>query len=124
MLLFIDTTDVQGATTTLARETNKVVLQCTFAIGSDAQGCMIVLMGEVGNVTKILKRSNADEQVDETLIIPRPLHCYTGLFAYDIESDGTIGTLGVPGEITIDVDTSEPCNTSTTVGLHPSTGNH
>ena len=65
-----------------------------------AQGCVVVFVSENGNETKILKRANSTNSavISDNIKIVRPLHCYTGVFGYDIESDGTVGTLAVPGE--------------------------
>ena len=76
----------------------------------------------LGNVTRILTRSTINSDVVEEYVnTTHPLPCYTGVFGYDIESDGTIGTLAVPGEIMTDGISLEPC-VPPTVGLNPTQG--
>ena len=96
----VDTTDVQNVTavpTESANDVNTLLVQCYFVNGSTAKGCMVVLVGELGNVNNImnLTRDNPYRTVNTSL----PLSCYTGVFGYDIESDGSVGTLAVPGVI-------------------------
>ena len=71
------------------------VVQCYFITGSNAQGCMVVLVGEFDNITANL--SNLEEKSSKVLTISHPLSCYREIFAFDIESDGSVGTLAVPG---------------------------
>lgn len=64
--------------------------------GSEAKGCMVVLLGESENTTVTLMRNISDT---EKMIVHRlayPLSCYDRVLAYDIESDGSTGTLAVP----------------------------
>ena len=92
------------------RDTNKIMLQCNFAIGSDARGCMVVIVSEFGNTTKNLTRSNISKHITQTFNNSQALNCFTALFGYDIESDGSIGTLAVPGEIMRNFSTiAAPC---------------
>ena len=95
---FVDTTDVQNVTAVpikSANDVNTVMIQCYFVNGSTAEGCMVVLVGELGNTTENLTRENPYRTINTSL----PLSCYTGVFGYDIESDGSVGTLPVPGVI-------------------------
>ena len=71
---------------------NAFVVQCVFITGSNAQGCMVVLVGELENIT-----ANLEQNGSKVLNVSHPLSCYHEIFAFDIESDGSVGTLAVPG---------------------------
>ena len=60
---------------------------------------MVVLVSESDNMTRNLTKLNSDTIAVETLNTTIPLYCYTELFGYDIEANGSLGTLAVPGEI-------------------------
>ena len=67
---------------------------CDFIPDSDAQGCMVVLLGESENTTVNLTRD------DKCTIIILPLTTFLNdAFGFDIESDGSVGTLAIPGTI-------------------------
>ena len=73
----------------------KISVQCDFIPGSDAQGCMVVLVGESDNTTVNLTRSG-------TLLTAcaENMHIVSSLievFGYDIEFDGSVGIQQVPG---------------------------
>ena len=108
-----DTTDVQLVTAAVYDEVNNViVVQCNFVPGSDAQGCMVILIGEFGNITLNLTR----EGVCTTLMINQalPLSCYRDIIAFDIESDKSVGTLAVSGVIVRSI-TNDLCSSTTTI---------
>ena len=97
--MYADTTDVQNIT--VAENDNgsvpgMVLVQCDFIPGSDAQGCMVVLVGESDNTTVNLTRSG-------TLLTACTIQCLpitttiVNVFGYDIEFDGSVGTQQVPG---------------------------
>ena len=71
------------------------VVQCDFISGSNAQGCMVVLVGEVNNITVNVTRNNPCT----TLTVNVTKNCYDKVFGFDIESDGSVGTLAVPSVI-------------------------
>ena len=100
------TTDVQNVTATLIETMNGFVVQCDFITGSNAQGCLVVLVGEFDNVTanlSILKQN-----------ISYSLSCYHVIYAFDIESDGSVGTLAVPGVIVLRNSETSSCLSATT----------
>ena len=85
-------------------------IQCSFLSGSDAHGCVYVLIGGEGvrNVTGIIERESAEGVTLENLF-----GCYTELQAYDWEADNTTGTtpIRIPIEYSAEmctVPTSEP----------------
>ena len=92
---------------------NAVVVQCDFITGSNAQGCMVVLVGEFDNITANL--SNLEENGSKVLTISHPLSCYYEIFAFDIESDGSVGTLAVPGVFNVSHASDTTSCISTTV---------
>ena len=76
--------------------------------GSIAQGCMVVLVGELGNITMTFMRGTDIEEVMNTTY---PTSCYNRVVAYDIESDGSVGSLALPGKILLDTTSNSvaPC---------------
>ena len=101
-----DTTDVQGVTVTvLDKDLNMLTIRCLFIAGSDARGCMVTLVATNGvdtYVVNITRQSSYDYvAIAESVILSTglPITCYDRVFAYDIEKDGSIGALPVPGEL-------------------------
>ena len=88
------------------------VVQCDFISGSNAQGCMVVLVGELGNITVDI--NNLEQNGSKIVNVSHPLSCYHKIFAFDIESDGSNGTLAVPGVI-MTSDNGAMCPPLTTV---------
>ena len=80
---------------TLLIGTDVIKIQCDFIPGSNAQGCMVVMVGETSNTTKKLMRRNTHTAV--TCLTSLPSKTYKYVVAFDIESDGSIGTVDVPG---------------------------
>ena len=75
-------------------------VQCVFIEGSDAQGCMIVLMGTYDNTTAIIsRRYQGSGSANATVNVAEPVSCYHEVYAFDIEHDGGVGTLAVPGRL-------------------------
>ena len=92
-----------------------IIIHCDFITGSNAQGCMVVFVGEFDNITANLRYLEPKNHC-QVLTIPHPLSCYNEIFAFDIESDGSVGTLAVPGVIQLrdeGVATSCPSTTTT-----------
>ena len=116
----IDTTDVQNVTAKpIGSDTMiaSIKVQCDFITGSNAKGCMVVLVGEFGNIT-----ANLEHNGSEVLNISHPLSCYHEIFAYDIESDGSVGTLAVPRVIILSNDGVTAACLSTTTTATNTTG--
>ena len=99
--MYADTTDVQNITVAVISGDDNggvpgmVLVQCDFIPGSDAQGCMVVLVGESDNTTVNLTRTNTlfTACMFETIMITSLIE----VFGYDIEFDGSVGTQQVPG---------------------------
>ena len=105
--MYTDTTDVQTITALPHKHNNSFMLQCNFLAGSNAQGCMVVLVSNFGNETKKLTR-NSTHAVD-IVNATHPLSCYAEVYGFDIESDGSLGSLAVPGKIIRDSALIAPC---------------
>ena len=72
------------------------VVQCDFITDTNAQGCMVVFVDEFGNITRTINITNSC--IMEIINSTDPLSFHE-VFAFDIESEGSIGTLAVPGVI-------------------------
>ena len=94
----LDTTDVQKVQVSqkivTGDNTNEIV--CDFMLGTKAQGCMVVLMGKFDNTTVNLTRKGESREAVSLHKLRYPLSCYDEAFAWDIESDGSVGALSVP----------------------------
>ena len=110
LLSLIDTTDVQSVRVAETHRADSVTIQCRFVSGSDAEGCMVVLVGELSNTTVSMTRKGSDREslIVHTLMLP--LSCYHLVFALDIEADGSVGTLPVPGVLERDSNTRVKCS--------------
>jgi hypothetical protein len=97
-LVYADTTDVQAVTATLMEGVNASIIQCEFVAGSTATGCMVGLTGfEIYNIS--LNRNTSTNSATITVTLEHPPSCYTGVEAFDIESDGSVGSLAVRGQL-------------------------
>ena len=102
-----DTTDVQEVTATvLDKDLTMLRIRCLFITGSDARGCMVTLVAILNGVetytVNLTRQSNSGYvTISESVILSISLSitCYDRVFAYDIEEDGSIGSLRVPGEL-------------------------
>lgn len=84
-------------TATLVETVNTSVVQCHFITGSNALGCMVVLVSESTSIFFTLERNNPCKV--EALNTTDPMSSFYAVYAYDIESDGTSGTLPIPGQL-------------------------
>ena len=87
-------------TATLIKGVNTSIIGCEFIEDSNAAGCQIVLTTNNGeqdyyNLTK--NQNTNSTAIAVTLELPPS--CYSGVKAFDIESDGSVGTLAIPGHI-------------------------
>ena len=79
---------------------NASIIQCEFVAGSTASGCMVVLTGSDAYKLNVnLTRNISTNSANTTVILEHPPFCYTGVEAFDIESDGSVGSLAVPGQL-------------------------
>ena len=103
---YTDTTDVQVVgVNTLDEELHVIVIRCDFITGSSAQGCVVTLVAGYGIenfVVNLTRRGDALCAHSTCTIIGRatyPAACCSEVFAYDLEEDGSVGTLPVSGHI-------------------------
>ena len=93
-----DTTEVQRVVVVLLEKTNALKVQCDFITGSTARGCMVVLVGELDNMTTL--ESN-NPSMTKCLDPSDKVVDYQRVLGFAIEADGTVGSLGIPGELII-----------------------
>ena len=105
-----DTTDVQSVEVAEMALVGSVRIQCSFMVGSKATGCIVLLIGEVGNTTKTLSREDNAQVVVVIYKLPYTLSCYHKVFALDMESDGSISSLIYPGVFLKEVNKGEKCS--------------
>ena len=100
-ILHLDTTDVQAIRATATEVTNQIKINCDFIPGSEAEGCMVELKATEGldNTTVNLTRNYNSSEAVGFFNLPFPLSCYEQVYAFDIEVDGSIGIMPLPGEI-------------------------
>ena len=89
--------------------------------GSDALGCVVLLVGDVTNTTVILKREDINGGGVATVELPYPLGCFSDVIIFDVEADGSNGTFPVPGTLVTQGLQLEQC-TPTTEELTPAQG--
>ena len=95
----VDTTDVQLVTVTFDNNSNGFLVQCDFIPGSEAQGCMVVLVGESDNTTVNLTRSDTSTIAVEFINVTCLPIIYLQVIGYDIESDRSVSPLAVHGKL-------------------------
>ena len=76
---------------------NGFLVQYDFIPGSEAQACMVILVGELGNITVNLTRS--DTIAMDFINVTCPSINYVQVIGHDIESDHSIGSLAVYGKL-------------------------
>ncbi len=74
-------------------------IQCIYISGTDARGCVLILVRGVANITDIINRTSYEGVRIEVPNIGN----YSEVLAFDLESDNTTGTLPVRGNITFDM---------------------
>ena len=113
---YTDTTDVQLVSVVELRDLCAFRVKCDFISGSDAQGCMVVLTGDYDNISITLLMSQTNSEI---VNIANSVSCYKGVVAFDIEHDGQIGTLAVPGKLSgsFDSNTTATCLPSAGRGI-------
>ena len=135
----VDTTDILKVSVTMMDEDSDAIrlnIQCHFITGSNAQGCMVVVTLTTGsrhdNHTMIFNLTRDENTASYTDIRSAStvhlLHyCYDEavVLAYDIEEDGSIGTVAVPGAFIFNVDTHQvrSCLSQTEPSKHTSKAN-
>ena len=98
---FSATSDAQNVS---AKEIDEytVKVHCYFIDGSDAQGCLVVFSS---NLTHVKSKSielilmENDSMAWSVANLARSISCYHQVFAFDIETDGSISDLAIEGSI-------------------------
>ena len=78
---------------------------------------MVVLTSMHGNESRtVLRRNKTTTTANSTITLNYSQSCYQRVEAFDVESDGTVGSLPVPGmllrdTITVSEDCTEKCKT-------------
>ena len=90
-------------------ESGDLNVTCHFLTGSDALGCVVILIGQSSNLTMKLMKRSADTLHTKVLKLKhKSLSCYKyRIVAFDIESNGLTGIMPVPGYL--ERTTDGPC---------------
>ena len=113
-MILSDTTDVQDVIAVSAGN-NSLTVQCVFVTGSTARGCMVVLVGQSHNIIVNLARYG----LCAISVGLSQATCITEVIGYDIESDGTVGTLAIKGVLLSNSTLScLPVNDTQSIGEH------
>ena len=89
-------------------------IQCWFIHGSDALGCIVVLVSDhpgVDNETMNMSRNAV--LASGTFNLIEPSSCYTRIFAYDIEADGSLSDLTIEGNVQLNSTQNTLCSSMT-----------
>ena len=70
-------------------------IKCDFISGSNAQGCMVMLLSQVDNTTVNLTRDQNARIINTAYSVS----CFSTVIAFDIEQEGSVGTIPVPGDM-------------------------
>lgn len=89
----IVTTDVQSARVVVTCDS--VLMQCTFLSGGQNKGCSLNLTINESMITHNIERSNSTS-VQEEIVVSSNQVVIGESFAFDWESDGSIGSVSVP----------------------------
>ena len=82
------------------------MVSCDFISGSDARGCLVVLLGVHDNITVEVERNSS-----LVLNVSHPLSCYNAVIAFDIEFDGSVESQPISGEIRLGKHVGDQCPT-------------
>ena len=72
-------------------------IQCEFIVGSKATGCMVVLTREQGQEEYRLTRNTITNSAIRRVTLRHVASSYVDVKAFDVEIDGSIGSVAVPG---------------------------
>lgn len=103
-MVVTDTTDVQSVSAAPHDTSNAIILQCSFITGSDARGCLIVLLGESQNSTINMTREGLC--AFGTINV---LSNISEVIAFVVESDGSVGDVAIAGVIQMNVTMMSSC---------------
>lgn len=98
-----DTSDVQWASVE-EMANSSLLLQCTFAVGSQAQGCQLTIqLSQTGKVSIVVQlyRKNGSLEIAELYESEVVWGVQPSMIASDIEADGGIATSGIYGNVVL-----------------------
>lgn len=82
------------------KDNRTIRIQCDFMLGSNAGGCMVMVLGEFDNTTVNLTReNNGSSEAVTHHELAYSLSCYHQAYALDIEADGSLGSLSLPATL-------------------------
>ena len=110
-----ETTDVQAVTATFIDSSNMSTILCEFVSGSNAIGCMVVLTSGGQEATYNLSKSETVTNCSIlTVTLEFPQSHIDQVEAFDIEANGSVSSLAIPGLLSNILPTScTPIDTST-----------
>ena len=100
-----------------------MVIECSLIAGSDAQGCLVVLIGK-NHTLRTDINSEGDSTKKKWELKPGSVPCYRIVMAFDIESDGSYGTIPVHGSAPECAIANEADMAETPVTAGSSSANH
>ena len=101
--IIADTSDIERVTAE-ADDEETLVVECHFINGSDALGCLVVLVSDIKQVKNISETfyRNGSELVLQGVMNTSELElCHHLVFGYDVEADNSTSTLALPGNLRI-----------------------
>lgn len=94
---------------TLSESVNSSVVLCDFIRGSNASGCVVTLKSVYGNESHALTRNSALNSATLAVTLEHPPTCYQQVEALDVEWNGVVGSLALPGELIRNFSDELPC---------------
>lgn len=82
---------------TLIEDSQDASIQCDFMVSSKARGCMVVLTSGHGREDYNLIRNTVTNLATLRVTLKHVVSSYLEVEAFDIEFDGSAGSLAVPG---------------------------
>ena len=87
----------------MATGESTIDIQCWFIHGSDALGCVVVLISDHPGVNnKTMNMSRNAMLASGTFNLIQPSSCYTRILAFDIEANGALSDLTIDGNVQSD----------------------
>lgn len=109
-LIFLVTTDVQAAVGVVT--CNSVIVWCAFVPESQNRGCSLQLTINGSVTTHNVKRTNSSNYMEEEVVVSSHGITVEEFLVFDWESDGSIGNVQVPTDITLNCSDVSPTPTS------------
>lgn len=94
---------------------NSVIAKCTFIVGSQSRGCSLQLNVDGSNITHNIERVNSSNYVQEEIVLSNIGIAVKEVFAFDWESDKSIGNVRIPVDITYNCSNLRPTSPTSDV---------